>query len=53
MSKKICKICKKELTKKDLEEFLETIKDAEFFCKKCGRVAKEKSKLCKSEKIPQ
>ncbi len=51
MSEKLCQMCKKELKKKDLDEFLEIIKDATFFCKKCGRVANDKSKLCKPEKI--
>ncbi len=51
MSEKMCQICKKELKKKDVAEFLEMVKGADFFCKKCGRVANEKSRLCKPVKI--
>lgn len=53
--KKLCKIVdKKELDdKKELEKYIELIKNGKFVCKKCGRVAVDKENLCKPLKIEE
>ncbi len=51
MSKKVCKLVKKELPKEDIESYLEYILPAKYLCKKCGRTACKEDYLCKPDKI--
>ena len=36
---------------KDLEKIMKLVKDAQFFCKNCGRAAHESESLCSPSKI--
>ncbi len=51
MSKKLCKLVKKELPSEDAEKYLRTVLPAKYLCTKCGRVACKKDSLCKPKKI--
>lgn len=51
MSKQLCKLVKNGMVKDDPKKYLKLIKKAQFYCKKCGRVAADKGDLCKSEKL--
>lgn len=51
MSKKLCKAVKEKLHKDDPKKFKELVKDAQYYCKSCGRVAAKSSHLCKPEKL--
>jgi len=51
MSKKLCKLVKKELPAEDRDTFLSYVLPAKYLCKKCGRVARKKDYLCRPEKI--
>lgn len=37
--------------RQDLERVKKIVKDAQFFCKKCGRAAREKENLCDPSRI--
>jgi len=43
----LCKLVKRD----DLEQVRKLVKDAVFFCKKCGRAAREKDNLCDPSRI--
>lgn len=43
----LCKLVKRE----DLEKVKKLVKDAEYFCKKCGRAAHSKDNLCDPSRI--
>lgn len=45
--KHLCKLVKHD----DLEKVRKLVKGAEFFCKKCGRAAREKGNLCSPSRI--
>ena len=51
MSKKLCKLAKKEMPDEDRDTFLSYVLPAKYLCKKCGRVARKKDYLCRPEKI--
>jgi len=51
MSKKVCKLFKKGLSKGDWKAYKELIKNPKVVCKNCGRVAEKSSDVCKSEKL--
>lgn len=51
MSKKMCKLVKDGCPKDNPKKFIKLIKDAKYFCKKCGCVSNDKECLCKPEKI--
>lgn len=48
--KKMCKL-KKKLLKDDIDSFVELVNSPKYVCKKCGRVANDKDRLCKPYKI--
>jgi len=48
--KSLCK-WKNSNIKDDSKEFRKLVKNAKFFCRKCGRSARRKSNLCKPEAI--
>lgn len=54
MSKDIQRMCKwdKKKLKKDTGQFSNMVKDPEFACKKCIRVAHSKKNLCDPVKLP-
>jgi len=43
----ICRI----IIRKDLERIKQLVKDPQFFCKNCGRAAKNKENLCNPSRI--
>jgi hypothetical protein len=43
----LCKLVKNSSLKKHPDEYQELVSDATYICLKCGRVAKDKSSLCK------
>jgi len=43
----LCKLVKRE----ELEQVRKLVKDAVFFCNKCGRVAREQGNLCDPSRI--
>jgi len=43
----ICRL----IIKKDLGRIKELVKDAQFFCKNCGRAAHDEGNLCNPSKI--
>lgn len=49
--KKVCKICKGKFVQDNLDKYIEMVKDAEYVCKKCGRVAKDKKNICKPKNM--
>jgi hypothetical protein len=51
MSKKICKMVRKELQADESDTFLSYILPARYLCEKCGRTARKKDYLCKPKKI--
>ena len=51
MSKKLCKMAKDNLPKKDPKKYKSVVKEAKYFCKNCGHVAVKSSNLCKPEKL--
>ncbi len=44
MAKKLCKLAKKDRLKK----IAEAAREGNYICKKCGRTAAEKKRLCKA-----
>lgn len=48
MAKTICDFSKKEL-EKEPSILLELVRDPQFYCRKCGRVANTKKVLCKAK----
>ena len=46
-SKKLCGLVKKGAVKEDKKQYKELVRDGQFLCKKCGRVAKNDKNLCK------
>lgn len=47
----MCKISKKDYLDKFFEEFKALVKEPEYICKKCGRVAKDKGRLCAGKEL--
>lgn len=45
---KLCKLIKSGAYKQDMEAYVALIKEGEYVCGKCGRVAKNKKNLCNS-----
>jgi hypothetical protein len=50
MSKKMCS-WKKDDIKENTKEFKKFINNPSYYCKKCGRVAKDDKNLCKAKKL--
>jgi len=50
MGKTICDWSKKDL-ERDSAILFEITRDADFYCRKCGRVANLKKVLCKAERF--
>lgn len=49
MAKTLCEM--KKLLKNDFDLFAQYVHDPTHVCRKCGRVANEKRKLCKPQKL--
>lgn len=49
MSKPLCEL--KKTLKRDLELYVQLVKNPTHVCKKCGRASNEKSLLCRPVKI--
>lgn len=47
----LCKLIKKDFQKEHFEQYKDMVREPEFVCKKCGRVAREANNLCKPEKL--
>lgn len=43
----LCKLVKRD----DFEQLRKLVKDAAYFCKKCGRAAREQDNLCDPSRI--
>jgi hypothetical protein len=48
--KSLCALSKKGV-KQNLPKIMESVRDPQFICEKCARVANTKERLCKSVKI--
>jgi hypothetical protein len=48
---RMCKLAKKDIPAEDPGGYALLVKDAAYFCTKCGRTAAKKSMLCKPVKI--
>ncbi|MDC7220721.1 MAG: hypothetical protein PQJ59_12365 [Spirochaetales bacterium] len=48
---KLCRLIRKGIPATDPEGFAEVVKNATFFCKKCGASSRDKKCLCKPHKI--
>lgn len=44
--KKLCKV-KKDCLMENLESYLELVREPQWVCRKCGRVAASEKRLCK------
>jgi hypothetical protein len=51
MSKRMCKLVKKEIHIDDLKEYLDYALPPHFVCKKCGRISNKKDYVCKPQRI--
>lgn len=51
MSKKMCEMVKKNMLKDKPDKYRDLVRNADHFCKVCGRVSNKKNCLCKPEKI--
>ncbi len=48
---KLCKLVKKDYHKTNLKEYSKLVRNPNFICAKCGRVAQETKHLCKPAKL--
>jgi hypothetical protein len=51
MTKKLCKLVKKDLQKEDPKTYKKLVRNGAYFCKNCGRAAAESACLCKPAKL--
>ncbi len=51
MSKKMCSAFGKGVAEEKKDKFVSAVKDAKYFCPKCGRVANDSDMLCKDKKL--
>ena len=51
VTKKLCKLIKKEFLKTNLDDYILLVKKPKYICSKCGRTAIEKERLCDPKKI--
>lgn len=51
MGKTLCEYVDKKLPEKDPEKYAKMVKDAKYFCARCGRAANKEKNVCKPEKI--
>lgn len=49
MTKKLCDL--KKLRKKDPDRYFKLVDEPAYGCRRCGRVANSKKRLCKPEKL--
>jgi hypothetical protein len=49
--KTLCEIFKKDMDKDDLRKYASLLSSPKYICKKCGRAANEKERVCKVVKI--
>jgi hypothetical protein len=47
----LCKLVKKDFLKDHFKEYKALVKEPEYICKKCGRLAKDKRSLCKPVRL--
>ncbi len=52
IDKKMCKLAKEGLKKKEEEALFEEVCHPRYYCTKCLRVAAHKERLCKPRKLP-
>jgi len=51
MARPLCRLIKEDFHNTSKKEFLKMVDQAGFYCKKCGRTAKDEKLLCKPRKI--
>ena len=51
MTKKMCSSYGKGVPEEKKDKFVASVKDAKYYCPKCGRVSNDSENLCKSKKI--
>jgi hypothetical protein len=49
--RELCKLVKEDALAEHLEAFKSLVKESTHLCLKCGRVANDKKRLCKPEKM--
>jgi hypothetical protein len=49
--KTLCEIFKKDMSKDELRKYVSLLNSPKYICKKCGRAANEKERVCKVVKI--
>lgn len=49
--KTLCEIFKKDMDKDDFKKYIPLVDRPKYVCKKCGRAANEKDRVCKDLKI--
>lgn len=49
--KTLCRMLKKGVLKSNPEEYKAQVRDGKYLCRKCGRVAVVKKKLCKGDAL--
>ena len=47
MSKEMCKLVKEEFHLKKTKQYAKIVANPQYVCKRCGRVANKKTRLCK------
>jgi hypothetical protein len=51
MPEELCKLVKEEFHLKKTRQYAKIVANPAFVCKKCGRVANKKARLCKPVKL--
>lgn len=49
--KTLCELEKEGLIQADFEAYKELVRKGKFVCRRCGRVARKKKRLCRPDKL--
>jgi hypothetical protein len=50
--KKLCKLVSKDILEDDEKKFVDLVIQSKYYCRKCGRTAREEESLCKPKRLP-